>query len=473
MMELALSEEFSHLENTISTISAKLSLPPVVHSEVLMTTEIIELLIKGTRTYTEYMNRRFEQVGIPNTRVPVDLGIDKMTKEAQQKLRVSCMPMVLNEEDPFYNQLLTKTLASAPGKIVRIDSNFLHLTAAGYVEPAKPKSKRGRKPKTKPKTNRKKRGDQSSFNSQTTFMVRGQYTKAGKTYDNLYKIKVFRDGGVQIPGAREEGWDEITPLLEELSRFFTLAFDTQIIFKDLAPKMRNYKQWLLPVTANGKTRNRNTDIVSLKRCLEKRIAPLIRINLAAVVRYLQTHEFDLPSLIEYLRTAEDYIKAIRVHPDRLCTMISKLQIPEKKKALEEWADYLSKQGIFTDNAILDDIHAFVIEESVRDLQKPLVTGPDNLIQAIDSNNDKYKTVLITFYTRIVKKSGKGIVFKIFEKGKINIDGALDRTETEELCAYLHKVILDPANDIIYFDDEESYDPGDTDEESSEFELDLG
>jgi len=108
-----------------------------------------------------------------------------------------------------------------------------------------------------------------------------------------------------------------------------------------------------------------------------------------------------------------------------------------------------------------------------DLQYPLLTGPDNLIQAIDSNNDKYKTVLITFYTRVEKKSGKGIVFKIFEKGKINIDGALDRPETEGLCRYLHEVIINPENDIIYYDDEDSYDPGDTDEESSDFELDLG
>ena len=467
------SREFSPLENTISTISAKLSLPPMVHPSLLMTEEIVNLLINGTRTYTDYMNRRFVSVGIPNTHIPVDLGTDKITKEAKQNLQTSCMPMVLNEEDPFYNTLLTKTLATAPGKIVKIDSNFLHIAANGYVEPAKPKSKRGRKPKTKPKTTRKKRGDQTCFNSQTTFMVRGQYNKNGKTYDNIYKIKVFRDGGVQIPGAREEGWDEIIPLMEELCRFFTLAFDTKIIFKDMMPKMRNYKQLLLPITKDGRTRNRNTDIVSLKRCLEKRIAPLIRINIEAVIGHLQTHKYDPETLINHLRTAKDYIKAIRVHPDRLCDMINKLQLVEKRAALEEWADYLSKQGIFTNNTILDDIYSYVVRRSVMDLQYPLLTGPDNLIQAIDSNNDKYKTVLITFYTRVEKKSGKGIVFKIFEKGKINIDGALDRPETEGLCRYLHEVIINPENDIIYYDDEDSYDPGDTDEESSDFELDLG
>jgi len=85
-------------------------------------------------------------------------------------------------------------------KIVKITSNFGSITSDAYIDPKdRVKSNRGRKPKIIPNPkSRKQQGNGKEFGSQVTLT-----TLLGHSKKPL-KIKVFRQGTLQIPGITDE-----------------------------------------------------------------------------------------------------------------------------------------------------------------------------------------------------------------------------------------------------------------------------
>lgn len=111
--------------------------------------------------------------------------------------------------------------------IPRIASNFCSVVLpkydAEYIN--KPKSNRGRKPKTdKKKKKRKKQGTGNEFNSQMTFDV-----KSNELDNKYYKVKIFRKGSIQIPGCLALEDSHINPILETLSKYIMSYMPNQII----------------------------------------------------------------------------------------------------------------------------------------------------------------------------------------------------------------------------------------------------
>jgi len=97
-------------------------------------------------------------------------------------------------------------------QIPKINCNFGIKLHATYEDPPKPpKSKRGRKKKIKPKKQRKLQGIGGSLNSQITFVVRSQTNVNNMPLNQipLHKIKVFRNGVVQFPGAKLRNLDDV------------------------------------------------------------------------------------------------------------------------------------------------------------------------------------------------------------------------------------------------------------------------
>lgn len=92
---------------------------------------------------------------------------------------------------------------------VKLTCNYGETVYGGYVMPPPVvKSNKGRKKKVPKNTNRKKQGNGTDFNSQITFMMRSRTVEVapgGIVPDDtkLYKFKVFRNGKIQMPGAKQ------------------------------------------------------------------------------------------------------------------------------------------------------------------------------------------------------------------------------------------------------------------------------
>jgi hypothetical protein len=98
-------------------------------------------------------------------------------------------------------------------RIVVLDCNYGKKIHVSYTEPVIiKKNKRGRKKKEKVQSKRKIQGSGKCFNSQVTFVVRADVDTTGKNIvrregmdpddDLVYKFKVFRNGRIQLPGAK-------------------------------------------------------------------------------------------------------------------------------------------------------------------------------------------------------------------------------------------------------------------------------
>lgn len=134
-------------------------------------------------------------------------------------------------------------------RIVVYRCNYGKEVYIGYTEPVPvKKTNRGRKKKEKKKKPRKKQGNGTDFNSQMTFIVRSLTSDAPDGIvpaDALvYKIKVFRNGKIQLPGLQRESSDdaiecarvvtnELNQLLHNGEPLTTIAY--------LNPVMKNYR----------------------------------------------------------------------------------------------------------------------------------------------------------------------------------------------------------------------------------------
>jgi hypothetical protein len=115
----------------------------------------------------------------------------------------------LNEKNDIGDMIPT-------GNIRCIHSNFGTKFREGYnpVIPIPKKTNKGRKPKKKKITsNRQRQG--KLMHTQTTFEIESK-----ENPDKIYKCRVFRTGGLNIPGALRDDLSDITDILSELEEFF-------------------------------------------------------------------------------------------------------------------------------------------------------------------------------------------------------------------------------------------------------------
>ena len=125
------------------------------------------------------------------------------------------------------------------GNIIKICCNYGEIfnDNPNYIYPEKKKksSNRGRKPKLKIKSKRKLQGSGKYFSSQITFEIYNP--------DNmkLYKIKLFRNGGFQIPGGNLPCMSDLINPIKTLQKYLIEQFlDEDIKIMYLISVMRNY-----------------------------------------------------------------------------------------------------------------------------------------------------------------------------------------------------------------------------------------
>jgi TATA-box binding protein (TBP) (component of TFIID and TFIIIB) len=143
--------------------------------------------------------------------------------------------------------------------VVVLNCNFGKKIHHSYTEPVVvKKNKRGRKKKEKVQGKRKIQGSGKCFNSQITFIVRADTDTSGKPIirtegmdphdDLVYKFKVFRNGRLQLPGAKpiliNDIIGKVTHVIDMLNKgLYPNEKDPSKLISiiNINPVMKNYK----------------------------------------------------------------------------------------------------------------------------------------------------------------------------------------------------------------------------------------
>lgn len=127
---------------------------------------------------------------------------------------------------------------TATGRVKKIVCNYGDVFNPDYKEkvPDKKTTNRGRKPKERKKNNRKNQGSGKRFNSQISFWVLSDVKD-----DKYYKIKVFRNGRVEIPGGLEPSMRDVKSVAHVVEAAMEECLCEDVRLTELYSIMRNYK----------------------------------------------------------------------------------------------------------------------------------------------------------------------------------------------------------------------------------------
>jgi hypothetical protein len=374
-------------------------------------------------------------------------------------------------------------MLSCTGNITNIDCNYGHLTNPDFPEPVKvKKSNRGRKKKERVKKQRKIQGDGSCFNSQITFSVIGTHNRKipllkGNTRDYIvkklddetesitkkYKIKIFCNGSVTIPGILTEDMSDVKGPLEEVRKYLSTVMLTDFPLDYLRPDMKNYK---------FKTLGSSIDIRKLCSYFSSKFTSLINTSFSDIVEYLSNPAFvdhdqspifdgwnsfmmsknysrilNLDEMHRFLVNSENK-KNLYVNMEKLKDKIQKMPLKKIYANVQNLFEVFSEKCIFLQNAAYKSIAKFLLIPQTSKLQKILNSSKNNMLSYIKFDSENYQGFLIYIKTPTTKKINKTTTIKIFAGGKINIDGANSREEADYIYHWINYVFV-TNKDIIY------------------------
>lgn len=140
----------------------------------------------------------------------------------------------INEKD-FIEVIKEKKILKPGGNVQKATCNYGTVQSKDYKQKEqKKKSNRGRKPKPPNNSNRVKQGNGKCFSSQITFDV---FSVEKNKY---YKIKLFRNGMIQIPGVLNTDMSDIKQPINDLINVLSGVFENVSLI-ELYSIMRNYK----------------------------------------------------------------------------------------------------------------------------------------------------------------------------------------------------------------------------------------
>jgi len=140
----------------------------------------------------------------------------------------------------FNEKNIIKYLSDPLDNIIGFGCNYGEKWNPNYIKEEKKKvSGRGRKPKPKILTKRKKQGTGKFFSSQITFVIKHPLT------GQLLQIKLFRNGIFQVPGIKNPSMMDLLEPIKILRQYLSINFDDNVEIKDFVAVMRNYKARLI------------------------------------------------------------------------------------------------------------------------------------------------------------------------------------------------------------------------------------
>lgn len=144
-----------------------------------------------------------------NVNLHVGVDADTMIHFTEYKLSTITVDAFLTNVE-FHEEDMVQW-ATPNKRVIRVCSNFGEVIYDKYTPPLpKVKSNRGRKKKEKPKKKRQIQGSGKYMNSQATFEV-----LSINIPNKIYKIKIFRNGRIQIPGVINDNLDDAIDVIEQ------------------------------------------------------------------------------------------------------------------------------------------------------------------------------------------------------------------------------------------------------------------
>ena len=190
--------------------------------------------------------------------------------------------IIFNEKDLISNL----TPLDESSSILKIGCNYGELVNPKFMPKVIPKKTgRGRKPKEKSQTRRKLQGNGKYFSSQITFIIENineekkeleskelesktliNGIKGIELNDNNlnkpFKIKLFRNGVIQVPGIRTSSMLDLVTPVDALRKYLEVNFKHPIKVRKFIAVMRNYKTSLL-------NKNYHVNLVKLEELILK------------------------------------------------------------------------------------------------------------------------------------------------------------------------------------------------------------
>jgi len=193
---------------------------------------------EGIKIYTGTTNYSLSQL---NT----NIDYYKRQTDPTEKLFTELTPSTLTAKGSFNNilfneeELIKRLIAPSRGFILSIGCNYgvlINENPEYAAPPVKVRvSNRGRKPKNRPKSKRKLQGSGKYFSSQITFEI---YNNVN---NKIYKIKLFRNGGFQVPGVNKPDMSDLIIPITILRDYLREVFrDNTINVQYFISVMRNY-----------------------------------------------------------------------------------------------------------------------------------------------------------------------------------------------------------------------------------------
>lgn len=124
------------------------------------------------------------------------------------------------------------------GRIKKITCNYGEAYNVDFKAAVvkKKQTNRGRKPKVKKRNVRKNQGNGKYFNSQITFWVQSL-----KIMTKYYKIKLFRNGTIEIPGGLDPSMEDVIGAVNVVREAMANCLAEEVRVVELYSIMRNYK----------------------------------------------------------------------------------------------------------------------------------------------------------------------------------------------------------------------------------------
>lgn len=387
-------------------------------------------------------------------------------------------------------------LLECSGNIIEIHCNYGHIVAPQSslaTNDETKKSNRGRKKQPKKRKARKFQGDGSNFNSQVSFSILGTHIRhiprfpdkhskkstklAGdmESVTKVYKIKLFRNGRITIPGVLTESMVDVKAPLDELCRYLESLFWEEVKVEGLTSVMRNYKFQLI----NGRL-----DLKVLQNYCNTHFQKLLNVRVNDIIDFLlnplllgdtspmyegwnmfieEDDNANRPLVIDF-RGMYDYLKNstnsknVYVDFEKLKDRIQKSNIIEAYRQLIQISKYTYRR---INNTVLQRILYYWQAKFFGDLEKFLVKSKENMLSHFKYDPEKYPGFIIKIKSPLEGEPNKKTTIKIFPSGKINIDGANNREEADFIYYWLNN-LLHLQENIVYFPNEKTYEEPDED-----------
>jgi hypothetical protein len=410
-------------------------------------------------------------------------------------VKAELYPLSFNEEYLIEHLEVNETIR-------KIDCNYGHLEykteeqkaeeeAKKQLPPAPPAVRRGRKKREKPVKPRRVRGDGTSFNSQITLEIRGSYmrpylegdeyrpnlvdsiTNPGmKEIHTTYKIKLFRNGLVTIPGVSMEDLEDVKGPLQTLCDYMSEhvedpdVADSRIQYRKLEGVMYNFKCHMSQYNVDlGKlieyceTLTKGRVLINYKDLVGFLVNPQF-METASPIHVGWNHYFSnvgappmfIPSkqdILNYLANSTQ-TKNLRIHPADMYRLISELPLLHYYEKLFKLSNAARGLG----SKALSRILYYWMEELFTQMQSVMMDADDNFINRVKYDSESYPVVLLRFKTPIPGKDLKKTTVKVYTpckeyNQKINIDGANSREEAEYIYYWFNWHIQQRHAEIIY------------------------